>query len=108
MNLNSCLHCLITFSAFLSSLLIGQSLVAQTPSSVVDRQTPLELVSSDFVMADGPCWDGWSLIVPDVKGGNIARYIPKKQSLQKLVPDSGRISASFFNHGRVYLSDNGE
>ena len=96
MNLNSCLHCLITFSAFLSSLLIGQSLVAQTPSSVVDRQTPLELVSSDFVMS---CMLG--RVVADRTGcqsGNIARYI-KKQSLQKLVPDSGRIGASFFNHG---------
>ena len=37
--------------------LAGHSLVAQTPTSVVDHDTPLEHLSSDFVMADGPCWD---------------------------------------------------
>ncbi len=84
------------------------SLVAQTPGRVVDRDTPLEHLSSDFVMADGPCWDGWSLIVPDVKGEKILRYTPKKKTLQTLIPDAGRISASFFNHGRLYLSDNGQ
>ena len=86
----------------------GQWLVAQTPATVVNRDTPLEHLSSDFVMADGPSWDGWSLIIPDVKGEQILRYNPKKKTLQTLVPDAGRISASFFNHGRLYLSDNGE
>jgi gluconolactonase len=90
------------------NLLACHQLVAQTPSAVVDRETPLEHVSTDFVMADGPCWDGWSLIIPDVKGEKIVRYIPRKNALQTLVPDSGRISASFFNHGRLYLSDNGK
>ena len=88
--------------------LAGHSLVAQTPSSVVDHDTPLEHLSSDFVMADGPCWDGWSLIVPDVKGEQLLRYNPKKKTLQTLVSDSSRISATFFNHGRLYLSDNGQ
>ena len=89
-------------------VLSGQWLVAQTPATVANRDTPLEHLSSDFVMADGPSWDGWSLIVPDVKGEQILRYNPKKKTLQTLVPDAGRISASFFNHGRLYLSDNGE
>lgn len=88
--------------------LAGHSLVAQTPTTVVDRDTPLEHLSSDFVMADGPCWDGWSLIVPDVKGEKVLRYNPKKKTLQTLVSNSGRLSASFFNHGRLYISDNGQ
>ena len=66
-------------------VLSGHSLVAQTPATVVDRDTPLEHLSSDFVMADGPCWDGWSLIVPDVKAEQILRYNPKKKTLQTLV-----------------------
>ena len=82
--------------------------MAQTPGRVVDRDTPLEHLSSDFVMADGPCWDGWSLIVPDVKAEKILRYTPKKKTLRTLIPDAGRISASFFNHGRLYLIDNGQ
>jgi len=82
--------------------------VPQTQAAVVEHDSPLEHLSSDFVMADGPCWDGWSLIIPDVKGEKILRYNPKKKTLQTLLPDSGRISASFFNHGRLYLSDNGQ
>ena len=34
--------------------------------------------------------------------------IPKKDELQVLKKDIGRISATFFQHGRLYLSDNGE
>ncbi|MGB1706787.1 MAG: hypothetical protein ACPHF4_03080, partial [Rubripirellula sp.] len=68
--------------------------VPQTQAAVVEHDSPLEHLSSDFVMADGPCWDGWSLIVPDVKGEKILRYNPKKKTLQTLLPDSGRISAS--------------
>lgn len=80
---------------------------AQVPTdSVVDRSTNLETVSSEFEMADGPAWDGFSLIIPDVKGEKLFRYIPTKKEMQTLVPDSGRISASFFNHGRLFLSDN--
>ena len=89
-------------------LLAGHALMGQMPGTVVNRDTPLEHLSSDFVMADGPCWDGWSLVVPDVKGEKILRYTPKKKTLQTLIPDAGRISASFFNHGRLYLSDNGQ
>ena len=91
----------------LVGFLCASQLVAQSPAGVVDRNSDLEHISAEFVMADGPCWDGWSLVIPDVKGGKIVRYVPKKKTLQTWVPDSGRISASFFNHGRLYLSDNG-
>ena len=87
--------------------LCANQLVAQSPATVVDRNSALEHVSAGFVMADGPSWDGWSLTIPDVKGGELVRYVPKKKTLQTLLPDAGRISASFFNHGRLYLSDNG-
>ncbi len=80
---------------------------AQIPTnSIVDRNTKLETVSTEFGMADGPAWDGSSLIIPDVKGERLFRYVPTRQEMQTLVPESGRISATFFNHGRLFLSDN--
>ena len=76
-------------------------------ASPVDRDVPLKKLEGEFVLADGPCWDGWSLIIPDVKGGKLYRYTPKQKKLVTLLPEAGRISASFYNHGRVFLSDNG-
>ena len=57
-------------------------------------------------MADGPLFDGSSLVIPDVKGHQLKRWQPRTGKLSTWVEDSGRISASYFNHGRVYLSDN--
>ncbi len=83
------------------------ALSAQEDSaSPVDRSGELQLISADFGLADGPSWDGWSLTIPDVKGGKLFRYIPAKGELQTLVPDAGKISATFYNHGRLFLSDN--
>ncbi|MDB4338697.1 SMP-30/gluconolactonase/LRE family protein [Rubripirellula sp.] len=79
-----------------------------TAQSVVDRNHDMELIRSDFGLADGPSWTGSSLIVPDVKGDRIFRYSPKKDEWKVVFENAGRISASFYNHGRVFLSDNGE
>src|SRR6478752_6800441 len=77
--------------------------------SIVDESAPLETISTEFMMCDGPAWDGaGSLYVPDVKGGKLYRYRPAQKKLQVVLEDSGRISATFFNHGRLFLSDNGE
>ncbi|MFT5498818.1 MAG: gluconolactonase [Kiritimatiellia bacterium] len=76
--------------------------------SLVDPASPLEKIPGEFELADGPSWDGRSLLLPDVKGGKLYRYIPSKKEMQVLLPDAGRISATFFNHGKLYLSDNGE
>ena len=75
---------------------------------VVDLRSKLELIRDDFGLADGPCWDGSGLVVPDVKGDRVYRYQPKTSEWKVRIEGSGRVSASFFNHGRVYLSDNGE
>lgn len=75
---------------------------------VIDTRVPLELIRGDFGLADGPCWDGNGLVVPDVKGDCVYRYQPKINRWTTLIQGSGRISASFFNHGRIYLSDNAE
>jgi len=75
-------------------------------SSPVDRTSKLVHLSDDFGLADGPCWESWSLMIPDVKGAKLVRFIPRKNEFQNYVPQSGRISATFFNHGRTYLSDN--
>ncbi len=75
--------------------------------SIVDSDSPLETLATEFGLADGPAWDGsWSLYFPDVKGETLYRYIPKQKKVVPVLKDSGRISASFFNHGRLFLSDN--
>ena len=76
--------------------------------SIVDRSAPLEKIPGDFALADGPSWDGrGQLYLPDVKGGKLYRYTPKLKKLTTVLPEAGRISATFFNHGKLYASDNG-
>ena len=75
--------------------------------SLVDPGSPLEKIPGEFELADGPSWNGWSLLFPDVKGQKLYRYIPKKNEIEVVLPEAGRISATFFNHGKLYLSDNG-
>ncbi len=93
-------------SACFLAMLLCPCLIGQQPFSVVDRRSEIETITTDVEMADGPCWDGWSLVIPDVKGQALCRYIPKKSDMKILRPDIGRISATFFNHGRTFLSDN--
>ena len=79
---------------------------AETP---VDTTASLEEISTEFGLADGPAWDGVSgLYIPDVKGGKLLKYTPKTKKMNVVLDDAGRISASFYNHGTLYLSDNGE
>jgi len=99
----------ITLPVFASMILwiaaAGMSIASET---TVDRSSELELIRDDFGLADGPSWDGSGLIVPDVKGDRVFRYQPKADQWKVLIEGAGRISASFFNHGRIFLSDNGE
>ena len=88
----------------LTTLCIGSPAHAASP---VDQKSKLETVRTDFALADGPSWDGSALYVPDVKGEQLLRYLPLKRQWQIVLPTAGRISASFFNHGKLYLSDNG-
>ena len=74
--------------------------------SPVDATSPLELVSSDFGLADGPSWNGWSLFVPDVRGQVVKRFLPAKKQWQTVMKSEDRISASFFSHGQLWLSNN--
>jgi gluconolactonase len=92
---------------FLSAVCLAATAFSLNAASIVDPSSPLELVSSDFELADGPAWDGSSLWFPDVKGSKLFRYHPKQKKLEVALPDAGRLSAAFFNHGTLYLSDNG-
>ena len=94
---------LVVCQAMANDVLTAQE---TTSESVVDRRFELQTVSTEFEMADGPAWDGFSLIIPDVKGQKLFRYLPTKNQMQTWLPESGRISATFFNHGRLFLSDN--
>ncbi len=77
--------------------------------SIVDDSSPLETISTEFQLCDGPAWDGGSsLYVPDVKGGKLYRYRPGPKKLDVVLADAGRISGAFYNHGRLFLADNGE
>lgn len=90
---------------FTFTLLLNHALAAD---SIVDTASPLETIASDFGLADGPAWDGGgSLYFPDVKGGKLYRYFPRTGKVSVFLDDAGRISASYFNHGKLFLSDNG-
>ena len=99
------------FGVFLIAIqLAGQTSFGQAPAgqSPVDPSSKLEKISGEFGLADGAAWDGsWGLYIPDVKGQKLYRYIPQKKQLNAIMKDAGRISATFFQHGRLYLSDNG-
>lgn len=85
---------------------IPHSVQAESP---VDQAARLETISTEFGLADGPAWDGkGGLYIPDVKGQKLFRYVPETKTMDVVLDDVGRISASFFSHGRLYLSDNGE
>lgn len=90
----------------LSLVLLNQ--VGTADDSIVDTSSPLETIATDFGLADGPAWDGGgNLYFPDVKGGKLYRYHPRSGKVSVFLDDAGRISASYFNHGKLYLSDNG-
>lgn len=76
-------------------------------AGVVDRTSKLEKVPGDFELADGPAWSGGQLYIPDVKGQKLYSYNPRGKKLTVLIENAGRLSASFFNHGKLYVSDNG-
>jgi gluconolactonase len=99
-----------TSSVVKSVCLLAWVLVeAGVAASVVDESSPLETIATEFRLADGPAWDGSSsLYFPDVKGQKLYRYIPKEKKVRVVLEDAGRISASYFSHGALYLSDNAE
>ena len=72
----------------------------------MDKAAKLELISNQFQLADGPSWNGSRLFIPDVKGETVYQYDPKSGTMDTIVPDAGRISASYFNNSRLYLSEN--
>ena len=60
---------------------------------LVDTSSPMETITAEFAMCDGPAWDGsraaW---VPDVKGGKLYRYRPGPKKLVVELADAGRIA----------------
>jgi len=92
--------------AVVLALLFGAGVaLGQSP---VDSTSKLRKLDGEFALADGPAWDGnWALYIPDVKGAKLYRYVPRHKTMQTLLPEAGRISASFYNLGKLYLSDNG-
>lgn len=81
---------------------------AESREPLRDPTAEVSLIRGDFELADGPAWDGWgSLFVPDVKAGKLYRYHPNADRWQVWLPDAGRISATYFQNGRLYVADNG-
>lgn len=86
-------------------LLIYSTSFAESP---VDSTAQLEEVSTAFGLCDGPAWNGRGLLyVPDVKGQTLYQYQPNQDKLVPLLKNAGRFSASYFNNGQLFLSDNG-
>ena len=57
----------VNLPLFVLVLLLISSIADLAAARQVDRRVPLEEISTDFEMADGPAWDGYSLVIPDVK-----------------------------------------
>jgi len=56
----------------LLSIFIAQPAFAQPQlQPILDPAHELELISTNFMLADGPAWDGWSLWIPDVKASSL-------------------------------------
>ena len=91
----------------LLAVLTSSFSLAAEPRSIIDESSPLETIATDFGLADGPAWNGWALTFPDVKGGKLLRYIPKQKKVVTVHGEIGRVSASFYSHGQLFLSDNG-
>ena len=87
--------------------LLLAALPASAMSADIVADSPLELISNEFGLADGPAWNGFALDFPDVKGQKLFRYNPKTKKVQVLHGQAGRISATYFSHGQYFLSDNG-
>ncbi|MEM6277869.1 MAG: SMP-30/gluconolactonase/LRE family protein, partial [Verrucomicrobiota bacterium] len=83
--------------------LLGLYASAESP---IKPGSELTLISHAFELADGPAWNGWSLTVPDPLGQETKRWIPAKDEWSPQYKGK-RFSASFFNHGHHYFSDNG-
>lgn len=85
----------------------GALLPSLLASPLLEPGSSLELVQEGFGLADGPAWDGSKLWFPDVKGEALYQYQPRSGKVTVVQKDIGRISAAFYNLGRLYLSDNG-
>ncbi len=95
----------LSLHVLLITLLAVASLRGAEP--VVNRDVELELVRSEFGLADGPSWnDRGALYVPDVKGQKLFQFWPRQQKWTSILKDEFRISATFFNGGTLYVSDN--
>ena len=95
-------------AAFLLVTFIVPSMLLAAGESPRGEGAKVELVSADFQLADGPAWDGsFALYVPDVRAKQIKRFVPRRMEVQPFRLDIGTISASYYNHGQLYVSDNG-
>ncbi|WP_417847597.1 hypothetical protein [Thalassoglobus sp.] len=96
------LRTLIAFSFLLKLSVVSFA------ASPVDQSSALEEISTDFELCDGPAWDGnGTLFIPDVKGESLYRFFSRQNKLLPLLKNTGRFSASFYNNGQLFLSDNG-
>ncbi|MEM6776439.1 MAG: SMP-30/gluconolactonase/LRE family protein [Planctomycetota bacterium] len=74
--------------------------------SIVDSSAPLKKLPLDVQLADGAAWTGSQLIVPDVKAGKVLRHSPVKRSITTMNVGAAKVSGTFFQAGKLYLTDN--
>ncbi len=76
--------------------------------SILLPDAKLEKVTDGYGLCDGPAWDGGSgLYIPDVFGGKLFRLDVNTGKQSVVLEEAGRISATFYAFGKLYVSDNG-
>jgi gluconolactonase len=90
----------------LLSLFTFAPLLSAGESPVVP-DAPLQPLSADFELADGPAWDGSSLTVPDPLAEITKRFVAARNEWHPMLHDQ-RLSASFYNQGALFFADNGK
>ncbi len=76
--------------------------------SVVNSREPLEVVKTDFDLADGAAASGNTLFVPDVKAKSLYVYRPtaKEKKWREVATGEATISGTFVQLGKLYAADN--
>ncbi|WP_231734012.1 SMP-30/gluconolactonase/LRE family protein [Calycomorphotria hydatis] len=88
---------------------MGIPSLSYSAESPVDRSQPLVHLEQEFALCDGACYDGrGNLFVPDVKGQKLYQRNERTGKWSERVSEAGRISGTFFQLGKVYLSHNSE
>lgn len=73
---------------------------------LVSKGAAPQRIDADFVLADGPCWNGNTVIISDVKNGTVHHWNPTKQELGSFSRAKGTFSGTFYQLDAIYFANN--